>query len=321
MHTYNTKLKNINIGPLPPPIGGVSMHLFRAMEFYNIPCIDVAKEGYKKSFIKMLSKYDIIYLHDLSIRSLIILLPFIYFPFWHKELYVVNHNYSFFKKDKQKHYRWRKIIKNIINKSNKILIVNESLRIETSLCFPDKDIVLFDPFIPPDVDKEKLEWLSYPSQFKDLIAKYETIISAVAWKLSIYEGVDLYGFDLLIELVKRIKNQIPSLILVFGLADNISNINYLNIYKEKIKDYGIEENIYILTGQKQMWPIIKASKLFIRPTYIDGDPISIKEALYFGVKVIASDCTIRDKRVITFKNRDINSLVNTVLNELLTNYR
>ena len=113
---------------------------------------------------------------------------------------------------------------------------------------------------------------------------------------------------------------VNSFILVFGLADEFYNLSYLNECKEIIKQNGIEDNIYILSGQKQMWPIIKISNLFIRPTYIDGDPISIKEALYFGVKVIASDCCPRDKRVVLFKNRDIDSLVNIVLNELLNNH-
>jgi len=185
--------------------------------------------------------------------------------------------------------------------------------------FPDKEIILFDPFIPPNIKNEELEWLTYPQEIKDIINN-KLIISAAAWKLSNYHNIDLYGLDLLIELVKRIKNRINSFILVFGLADEFYNLSYLNECKEIIKQNGIEDNIYILSGQKQMWPIIKISNLFIRPTYIDGDPISIKEALYFGVKVIASDCCPRDKRVVLFKNRDIDSLVNIVLNELLNNH-
>ena len=63
-----------------------------------------------------------------------------------------------------------------------------------------------------------------------------------------------------------------------------------------------------MTGQKELWPLFKKINLFIRPTFTDGDAVSIREALSFNCSVIASDVVQRPKSTVTFKNRDFNDL-------------
>jgi glycosyltransferase involved in cell wall biosynthesis len=53
----------------------------------------------------------------------------------------------------------------------------------------------------------------------------------------------------------------------------------------------------------------KLSDIFLRPTRSDGDANSIREALYLGVPVIASDCVERPDQVLTFRTGDIPSYV------------
>ena len=43
----------------------------------------------------------------------------------------------------------------------------------------------------------------------------------------------------------------------------------------------------------------------VRPTNTDGDALSIREAMYFKISVIASDVTTRPENTIIFKNRDL----------------
>ena len=68
----------------------------------------------------------------------------------------------------------------------------------------------------------------------------------------------------------------------------------------------INENI---CNAFEYWEI---SDLFIRPTSTDMEGISVKEALYVGTNVVASDVCIRPKECILFKKRDQEDLNNKV---------
>jgi glycosyltransferase involved in cell wall biosynthesis len=55
--------------------------------------------------------------------------------------------------------------------------------------------------------------------------------------------------------------------------------------------------------------VIADCDVFLRTTLFDGDSISVREALHFGVPVIASDCAARPEGVNLVPKNDLNSLV------------
>jgi glycogen(starch) synthase len=55
--------------------------------------------------------------------------------------------------------------------------------------------------------------------------------------------------------------------------------------------------------------VIADSDVFLRTTLFDGDSISVREALHFGVPVIASDCTARPVGVNLVQKSDLKSLL------------
>lgn len=55
--------------------------------------------------------------------------------------------------------------------------------------------------------------------------------------------------------------------------------------------------------------LMKQCDLVLRPTNTDGDALTIREALYFGVPVIASDAVRRPTGTILFRNRDAKDLM------------
>ena len=50
---------------------------------------------------------------------------------------------------------------------------------------------------------------------------------------------------------------------------------------------------------------MKRLTLFLRPTYFDGDSLSVREALALGVPVVASATDFRPDGVITFRIGDL----------------
>ncbi|MBL0721721.1 MAG: glycosyltransferase family 4 protein [Sulfurovum sp.] len=104
------------------------------------------------------------------------------------------------------------------------------------------------------------------------------------------------------------KVDFPTIGLMFALASEDINKEYLDKMKLRIKELKIEDNFYFLTGQKELWPLFKQADLMIRPTSSDGYGISIAEALYFDCPAIASDVSDRPEGTILFKSRDIEDL-------------
>ncbi len=125
-----------------------------------------------------------------------------------------------------------------------------------------------------------------------------------------YDNVDLYGLDLCIELIYRLKRTFPNIGFIYAIADENINKNYIENMKNKIREFKIKENFYFITGQKEIWPLYRKVDLMIRPTYRDGYGISIAEALYFNTPAIASDVCRRPSGTILFENRNLEDLYN-----------
>ncbi len=122
-----------------------------------------------------------------------------------------------------------------------------------------------------------------------------------------YQEEDLYGVDLCLELVRRLAPEHPKLKLVFGITFT-TEPNYRAELERRVIEYGIGEHFLFVDGM-EFYPLVQRADLMLRPTNTDGDAISIRESLYFGTPVLASDCTARPADVVTFKNRDLDDLV------------
>ena len=176
-----------------------------------------------------------------------------------------------------------------------------------------KKIIINSAFIPPLQD----EFSEIPQEIVSFREKHDFLISANGWKLIIRNGVDLYGLDLLIELIHILKQKGYNAGLIFGLPQTGDYQYFLKI-KNKITDLKLDD--HILIWQETYPPgfeIWRLSDLFIRPTITDIEGISIKEALSVGTNVIASDVCPRPSQAVIFENRNLEQL--TQLTESILN--
>lgn len=314
-HTSNNSLEKILIGPMPPPIGGVSNHILRYSQKFSLPVFKERKKYTLHDFLFILKlKNKDIYTHSVSWKILSIL--------YIKRLLrnrgcrynLINHNFhsTVTVQKTAKGLIHFFLIKRYIKNCKIVYAVNPDLINKMKMKFGSLNYQIYDPFLPPDESKENEIWKSYESNVKTFIDNHNIILSSGAWQLSFYKNEDLYGFDLLIEMIADLKTEYPQIGLVFFIGNPNYNQEYIQKCRNRIDELNIKESIYIISGQKEMWPIIKQSVLFIRATNTDGDPLSIKEALYFGTKVLASDCCKRAELVSLFKSRNLNSIIQCV---------
>ncbi|HEY7333386.1 MAG TPA: glycosyltransferase family 4 protein [Bryobacteraceae bacterium] len=109
-----------------------------------------------------------------------------------------------------------------------------------------------------------------------------------------------YGFDLLISAIGKLRRRYPSIgCVVMGGGPGPA-----------VRAPGLEDNI-LLAGDldhDMCLSVMAHSHLFLRPTYVDGDSISVREALALGVPVVASNAAARPPGVVLFETGDEDDL-------------
>jgi glycosyltransferase involved in cell wall biosynthesis len=141
---------------------------------------------------------------------------------------------------------------------------------------------------------------------------HSPLLSVYGYRLWLENGIDVYGFDMCIELVKRLKNQYPKIGLVISLPC-IYLQEYYNTLAVRVSRDGLSENILFYTEpMDEAYPLWKASDIYLRPTSTDGDAVAIREALSLGTPVVASDIVSRPQGVNLYHHREQSGFFETV---------
>jgi glycosyltransferase involved in cell wall biosynthesis len=309
------------IGPYPPPYGGISVHIKRMKKYLNSKGVDVkVLKDNKKVFLKIpFLKGNIIHFHSINKKKRILLGLFTIF---HKKVVLTIHGESLHDQLEQSSWITKKLLLFSMKKISSIICVNSKIFSELAALGIGADKLTFLPaYINPIEDE--YDFASIPTQVWDFINNSKFLISANGW-IRFYKNKDLYGIDMLIELMRRLKAEsydVSLFIAVLGtdMQDHNERLYYEEL-KCKIINYNLQKDVFIFEAKStEFYPILKNSKLFIRPTNTDGFAVSLAEALYYKVPSIASNLPNRPEGTIIFKSRDMQDLyIKTV--DLIENY-
>lgn len=330
-------MRNIKIailGPYPPPIGGVSVHVSRLIEYLNnnnksVILYDTSKISkelninykYINNMKLWLITYlfrcndNLIHLHEKNwyIVAIVCLIAKL-----HKAKIILTiHS---FREEPSKYNFIKKIAFKYSMKSiHNIISVGENEKrklIEYGI--DSKKIVVVPAYINPNYDKK--DDLLVPNYIYDYINSSEFCICANASKLTFYNNEDLYGLDLCIELCNKLKEKyIDKKIKFIFCLPSIGDYIYYKKIQLRINKLQIQNEFLIITEEIPLCPILNRVQLFLRPTNTDGDAISIREAMFYKIPTIASDVCNRPEGTILFKNRDFIDLYRKTI-DVIENY-
>jgi glycosyltransferase involved in cell wall biosynthesis len=142
-----------------------------------------------------------------------------------------------------------------------------------------------------------------PAQVLDFISDHSPIVSASAFQLRFHDGLDLYGLDLLMRLTRDLRVLQPNAGLIFVLPE-AGLPQYLDACRTRLRAEGLDAHFLIHQGTLDFPTLLRRSDLLVRPTTTDGDSLSLREALFVGCRVLASDAVPRPEGVALFRNRD-----------------
>ena len=116
-----------------------------------------------------------------------------------------------------------------------------------------------------------------------------------------------YGIPLMFAAVEALKSAYPRIgLLIMGLDEEArSQIEGGERVREQVFLTGPLPHPVILSVMKQL-------TAFLRPTYFDGDSLSVREALALGVPVVASDTDFRPEGVILFRKGQTNDFADKI---------
>lgn len=314
------------IGPFPPPYGGISVHVKRMMLYLINNNIDVTiyneSKDYSKNYenISVIGSYkkfifkipflkgDIIHFHTISKKIRILM---VFYKILNKKIILTIHGESLHDQLEDSNWISKKLLLFSMKKINKIVCVNSNTIKELiSLGISNKKLVYIPAYINP-IENE-YDFISIPENIRTFIDNSNFLISANG-SVRFYNKEDLYGIDMLIELIKKLKDNGYNVSLLIALLgtnmENDREKSYYEDLKNKINIYNLQNEIMIFeVTDTEFYPILKKSKLFLRPTNTDGDAVSIREAIYYKVITIASDVVKRPEGTILFKTRDVGDL-------------
>ena len=296
------------IGPLPPPLGGVSVYLSRhrrrlERDGHDVFVLDPTKMSRAAYYTRLLlvpfGRYDLIADHVEQIYVMLILLV----TGMAGRTEVVDWNW----RQLERWAGWKTRLYSAFLRRCKALILSgahlASYYREHGVALPQGRVSGLEPFIPPPLEDEEAVLATYPAEVLDFAAKRRPLVAANAFQLGFYRGVDLYGLDMCVELTAALKESYPNVGLIFALAE-VGDAAYFEQMKRRIEELGVEDNFFFLTGQKELWPLFRRADLMVRPTCSDGYGISVAEALHLGCQAVASDVCQRTPGTLTFANRD-----------------
>lgn len=170
------------------------------------------------------------------------------------------------------------------------------------------EIHVIPEFIPP----ASVPPLTHPAAL-DLRARCRHLLASNAWQLAIHRGQDMYGLDLLIELMRRLVHERgldAGLALLLPGSGGASEPQPL---LDRIRAAGLESRVALITEpieeSSSLW---RAADVVVRATNTDGNSLSVLEALAVGTPVVASDCVDRPAATVLFRNRDQDDLTDRV---------
>jgi glycosyltransferase involved in cell wall biosynthesis len=328
-------LKKIALfGTYPPPYGGRSVHIKRLaknlvdqnveVHIYSNTGVLKKRKGLKLRKTKSIlfyifkEKYDILHFHDRNFRLIAILV------FLSKILkYKTILTYHSFRDDPQSYNLIEKLFfRYCIKRIDQFICVGTNEKEKLSQYVSNSKIKIIHSYLHPFEDEEDYHLIPY--DVRKFIENSNFLITANG-NIKFFNSEDMYGFDLLIELLNYLVNHkgyhIQLLLAILGVNEQTKDEKeYYNLLHKKIQRYKLNKYVCIYeVKDTELFPILKRSKLFIRPTNTDSYGISIAEAIYAGIPAIASDVCKRPIGSILFKSRNINDLYSKTL-KVFKNY-
>jgi glycosyltransferase involved in cell wall biosynthesis len=121
-----------------------------------------------------------------------------------------------------------------------------------------------------------------------------------------------YGLKDAVDALDLVRRVLPGAGLLVALT-KYGEAAYEADLATKIGALGLEEHVLVQRDLPDFVSVMKRSDVFLRSTLVDGDSISVREALFLGVPAVVSDTPFRPDGVVLFRKGDAGDMAEKLL--------
>jgi len=179
---------------------------------------------------------------------------------------------------------------------NQVVCVNQEIADTlASLGIPKHQLDITPAFLPIEPPR-----VTVPAELDGWMKAHSPLISSTMFFRP------EYGFDLLVHAVSALRGRYPNLgCLVMGNKDGCRDAEAF------VEQKGLRGSV-LLAGDldhELCLAVMSRCSVFVRPTLLDGDSISVREAVALGVPVVASNVGTRPDGVVLFEAGTLGGLI------------
>lgn len=313
------------LGPVPPPYGGVAVHISRSHDHltrHNLHVLVANRYGpgsplaagalHKNplAYFWAPSRYPARVVHYHYSEVLSFLAVAIRARLSRRPYVVTLHSHALPDLMARAWAPGRGLLGCALASFTEVIAVSDAVaaRISSPGCVP----VVIPAFLPParsEMDHSRLS----PTLRRALQGRHRTVVLPVFRFISSPDG-DIYGVDLAIEAVARLRENGIDLKLLVLAAEAPASSDATRCYetlRRSIRERGLVDHVQFFFGEPVV-PALTFPVVLLRPTRTDGDAVSVREALSLGVPVVASDVAMRPSGVLTFSTGDAAALASAL---------
>jgi glycosyltransferase involved in cell wall biosynthesis len=190
---------------------------------------------------------------------------------------------------------WRHLIRMVVSRATRIVACNREIEAALlDLGIPAERILVLSNALP--LAGGPTHGIS-PDQFERFASqRHPLLISVSGW----YEH---YGSADLLRALSELRNRYPSIGLTLIVKEG-GDATFASSMRAWIDEQGLRDHVLVLTNVASVTELMGRSDVFVRTPHVEGDSISVREALAVGLPVVASDAGFRPDGVVLYHPGD-----------------
>ena len=317
------------VGRIPPPYGGVSVHLIRTLHrlkaegipyiFYDLggrydASLSIVPAVPGPSLFTTLKKTDhVVYHFHMSNPNGVLLAWFLSLSYKKRICYSL-HGEGIINTYEGANAVLRYALRRSLQTADFIFPINrDGVASLMKMGVPEERISWMAAYVPPSSDD--LDFV-LPSNLQTFLDEHHPVLVSQGSFGAFTGKKHIYRFDLLAHAMVALRETYPQI----GLCTMISN-NLNSKHREEIM--GLRDSLgltlawYIYEGDPMPAACVyKQCDIFVRPTETDGDSVSIRECLAMGVPVVASDAVVRPEMCSLFATGSVAGCIAAITEQL-----
>jgi hypothetical protein len=153
----------------------------------------------------------------------------------------------------------RIVLQQFLRRTDECIFVGEHILSDYVGYRLPRDVRIEPAFLPPPLDEEPLIWKTYSEETLQFINSHSPLVVANAFRIAFYQGTDIYGLDMCVNLIQELITIYPKIGLLFALAE-VGEEEYFRVINQKIEKLGIHDNIYFM---KESFGLSSARQIYL----------------------------------------------------------